>query len=121
LMDEDKIYQPGNKPGLFVTEFGRFGVAICFDIRFPVIFTNLKKSTPDIIFIPAAFPRVRIDDWKELLIQRAIETETTIVGINSIGDDGTNEFGGSSMIVDSSGGILAQADESSETVLKVNL
>jgi len=120
-MDEDKIYQAGNKPGLFKTEYGKFGIAICYDIRFPEIFTNLKNLSPDIIFIPAAFPRVRINDWKELLIQRAIETETTIVGINSIGDDGTNEFGGSSMVVDKAGEILAQADESTETVLKVSL
>lgn len=121
LMGEDKTYQSGKKPGLFETEFGRFGAAICYDIRFPEIFTNLKKLSTDIIFIPAAFPRVRIDDWKELLVQRAIETETTIIGINSIGDDGTNEFGGSSMVIDASGKILAQADEISETVLVVNL
>jgi predicted amidohydrolase len=120
-MNEDKTYRKGHVPGMFETEFGRFGAAICYDIRFPEIFTNLKNLSPNIIFNPAAFPRVRINEWKELLIQRAIETETTIVGINSIGGDGNNEFGGSSMVVDKAGEILAQADESSETVLKVNL
>jgi len=121
LMDEDKTYHPGNEPGLFETEYGKFGAAICYDIRFPEIFTNLKKLSPDIIFIPAAFPRVRINDWKELLIQRAVETETIVIGINSVGDDGTNEFGGSSMVVNSSGEILARADEISESVLKIKL
>ena len=120
-MDEDKIYKAGSSPGLFETEFGRFGVAICYDLRFSEIFTNLKKLSPDIIFVPAAFPRVRINDWKELLVQRAIETKTTIIGINSVGDDGINEFGGSSAVVDSSGVVLAQADEISETILKINL
>ncbi len=120
-MDEDKTYRPGNKPGLFETEHGKLGVAICYDIRFPKIFSDLKKLSPDIIFIPAAFPRVRIDDWEELLIQRAIETKTTVIGINSVGDDGTYEFGGRSMAVDSSGKIVTKADEVSETVLRVNL
>jgi len=120
-MDEDKTYQPGNKPGLFETEYGKFGVAICYDIRFPNIFSDLKKLSPDIIFIPAAFPRVRIKDWEELLVQRAIETKTTLIGINSVGDDGINEFGGRSMVVDSSGKIIIKADEISETVLKINL
>jgi len=120
-MNEDKVYSPGTEPGIFDTKFGKFGVAICYDLRFPEIFENLKAAGAEIIFLPAAFPRVRIQDWKDLLVRRAKDNELKIVGINAVGDDGTYEFGGSSMVVDSDGTILEQADETTETILEVNL
>ncbi len=71
--------------------------------------------------MPAAFPRVRISDWKDLLVQRAKENNIKIVGINAVGDDGRYEFGGTSIVVDSDGTILEQADETTETVIEVEL
>ena len=44
-----------------------------------------------------------------------------VIGINAVGDDGTNEFGGCSMAADPSGKIIVEADETSELVLEVNL
>ena len=120
-MNEDKVYTPGTEPGIFDTKFGKFGVAICYDLRFPKIFENLKSKGAEIIFLPAAFPRVRIHDWKDLLVRRAKDNKLKIVGINAVGDDGTYEFGGSSMVVDSDGTVLEQADETTETVIEVEL
>ncbi|HEX2896791.1 MAG TPA: nitrilase-related carbon-nitrogen hydrolase [candidate division Zixibacteria bacterium] len=120
-MNEDKVFTPGNEPGLFDTKFGKIGVAICYDLRFPEIFSNLKKLGAQMIFVPAAFPRVRIADWKKLLVERAIENNVKIIGINAVGDDGTNVFGGSTMVVDASGKILHQADETTEQVIEVTL
>ncbi len=120
-MNEDKVFLPGTAPGLFETKFGKIGAAICYDLRFPVVFNNLKKLGAQMIFVPAAFPRVRINDWKNLLIQRAQENQTTIIGVNAVGDDGTNEFGGSTMVVDSNGKVLQQADETTEQIIEVTL
>ncbi|MCH8027405.1 MAG: hypothetical protein IID63_04710 [candidate division Zixibacteria bacterium] len=120
-MNEDKVYTPGTKPGIFDTKFGKIGAAICYDLRFPEIFKNLKAAGAEIIFVPAAFPRVRINDWKELLVQRAKDNNIKVVGINAVGNDGTYEFGGSSMVVDNDGTILEQADETTETVIEVEL
>ena len=120
-MNEEKVYTPGTKPGIFDTKFGKIGAAICYDLRFPEIFENLKAAGAEIIFVPAAFPRVRINDWKDLLVQRAKDNNIKIVGINAVGDDGTYEFGGTSMVVDNDGTILEQADETTETVIEVEL
>jgi len=120
-MNEDKVFNPGNEPGIFETGFGKIGVAICYDLRFPEVFSNLKKLGAKIIFVPAAFPLVRINDWKNLLIQRATENQATLVGVNAVGDDGTNVFGGSTMVVDSTGKVLHQADETTEQVIEVEL
>ncbi|MCH7691244.1 MAG: hypothetical protein IIA17_09400 [candidate division Zixibacteria bacterium] len=120
-MNEDKVYTPGTKPGIFDTKFGKIGAAICYDLRFPEIFEDLKAAGAEIIFVPAAFPRVRIQDWKDLLVQRARDNKIKVVGINAVGNDGTYEFGGSSMVVDAQGKVLEQADETTETVIEVKL
>ena len=120
-MNEDKVFQRGTVPGLFETKFGKFGAAICYDLRFPEVFSNLKKLGAQIIFVPAAFPRVRIADWKNLLVQRAQENQTTFVGVNAVGDDGTNVFGGSTMVVDAKGHVVSQADETTEQIIEVAL
>jgi predicted amidohydrolase len=120
-MNEPNVYTPGETPGLIETQFGRLGVAICYDLRFPELFRQLADGGVKVIFVPAAFPRVRIADWQELIVQRALETGLHVVGINAVGDDGVNEFGGCSMVADPSGEILAQADETTEQVLAVEI
>ena len=120
-MNEDKVYTPGTKPGIFETKFGKIGAAICYDLRFPEIFENLKAAGAEIIFVPAAFPRVRINDWKDLLVKRAKDNNIKVVGINAVGDDGTYEFGGTSMVINSNGEVLVQVDETTETVIEVEL
>jgi predicted amidohydrolase len=121
LMNEPETFLPGSKPGVWSADFGRVGIAICYELRFPEVFEDLVKAEVETIFVPAAFPLVRINDWKDLLVQRARETHKRIVGINAVGDDGTNVFGGATMLVSPDGEILAQADESSETVLEIEL
>jgi predicted amidohydrolase len=120
-MNEDKVFTPGAEPGLFETPIGKIGVAICYDLRYLEIFLNLKKLGAKMIFVPAAFPRVRINDWKNLLVQRAKDNQIKIIGINAVGDDGTNEFGGTTMVVDTNGHIVSQLDETTEQILEVEL
>jgi len=120
-MNEPDIYVPGSKPGVWKTDFGKVGVAICYELRFPEMFRALADRDVDLILVPAAFPLVRINDWRDLLVQRARETGRRVIGINAVGDDGTNVFGGTSMLIDPDGNIVAQADQRSETVLEIEL
>ncbi len=118
---EDRIYRPGKVPGLFVTPFGDFGVAVCYDLRFDDIFARLAELAVPYLIVPAAFPQVRIEDWRRLLAQRARELGATVIGVNAVGSDGVNRFGGSSMVVAPDGSIVAQADETGEQILDVTL
>ena len=118
-MNEQDLYTPGDSPGIIETDFGRFGVAICYDLRFPDLFRQLAEVGAEKILVPAAFPRVRISDWKELIACRARETGLYVLGINAIGDDGVNEFGGSSMVCDPKGNVIAQAGETGEEIIEI--
>ena len=118
---ETKMYQPGKLPGVFDSDLGKLGAAICYDIRFGTVFEDLARQKVEKVFIPAAFPRERVDQWREMVINRALEMHVPVVGINPVGNDGTIEFGGISLVVDGNGKVLAEADQTSETVLEVTL
>jgi omega-amidase len=120
-MGEDKVYRPGIEKVIWNTPFGKTGVTICYDIRFPELYAELTRMGATTILVPAAFPRVRINHWKELLVQRARENRVRVIGINSVGDDGTNVFGGSSTIVEPDGSIRFQADETNPVSLDFTL
>lgn len=120
-MNEENVYTPGTEVTLLETEFGKFGVGICYDVRFPEMFQEIKNKGADYIVVPAAFPRVRIRAFRELVVERAKETGLPIIAINAVGDDGTNEFGGSSMVIDKSGRIKVMADETNESIIEVDL
>ena len=120
-MNEPVVYQRGQEPGLFETEFGRLGVAICYDLRFGELFHRLKTAGAEKIFVPAAFPKARIADWKRLLVERAVENEVWIIGINAVGDDGRNLFGGNSMVVAPDGRIVACASDDTPEYLSVEI
>ena len=113
-MNEDEVYQPGQTPGIFETDFGKVGAAICYDVRFPDLFQQIKKAGAEMLFVPAAFPLVRIDAWRSLLIERAKETGLKTIGINTVGDDGTNVFGGNSMVIAPDGTVLHETDQKTE-------
>ena len=120
-MNEHLYYQPGQQSNIFETKYGTFGVTICYDVRFHNLFEGFKKASVDYILAPAAFPRVRINVYKNLLKEHAVHTGKTVIAINAVGDDGTHEFGGSTMVIDGNGNIIAQADEVNETIIEVEL
>ena len=119
--NEPEVFQPGSEPGIWETDFGRVGVAICYDLRFDDLFEKMKAAEVDMIFVPAAWPRVRVDAYRELLIQRARETESFLIGINAVGSDTKNEFGGSSSVISPEGEILIQADETTASIIECEI
>ena len=126
-LDETKKLTEGgfmSKFPVFELEWGKFGVLICFDIRFPEISRIIAKSGAEIIFYLAEFPDPRRIVWECLLQARAIENQLFICGVNRVGKDpdfgGGASFFGHSKIIDPSGNILVQGDES-ESVLHATL
>jgi len=58
------------------TPIGSIGVTVCYDLRFPELFTALRRAGADVILVPSAFmPTTGAAHWEVLLRARAIETQ----------------------------------------------
>lgn len=100
---EDKFFNPGNK--LSIVEFKKFkiGLTICYDLRFPELYSSLAKEC-DLIINIANWPSKRVDHWNTLLKARAIENQIFIAGVNRTGIDGNDlEYIESSNIFNANG------------------
>ncbi len=72
---ESSGYRPGNTAVLAQTPFGRVGMTVCYDVRFPQLYRHLAQSGADILTVPAAFNHITgAAHWETLLRARAIET-----------------------------------------------
>ncbi len=72
---ESANYRPGGKAVIAETEFGKVGLTICYDIRFPHLHAALVQAGARILTVPAAFsPVTGAAHWESLLRARAIET-----------------------------------------------
>jgi omega-amidase len=83
---EEKFFNAGNK--LLVVNFKdvNFGLTICYDLRFPELYSALGKQA-DVIINIANWPAKRVDHWDILLKARAIENQIFVVGANRTGKD----------------------------------
>ncbi|MEM7491487.1 MAG: carbon-nitrogen hydrolase family protein [Pseudomonadota bacterium] len=72
---ESAGYRPGTRATLAETPWGKIGLTVCYDIRFPTLHRRLAQAGADILTIPAAFsPVTGAAHWAPLLRARAIET-----------------------------------------------
>lgn len=97
---ESKYNVAGNSISTSKLEGVRFGLTICYDLRFPELFTSLALTSTVIVNI-ANWPSKRESHWLNLLKSRAIENQVFIIGVNRSGHDSTGEtFAGNSLIYD---------------------
>ena len=72
---ESAGFRPGAQTALADTPFGRIGLTICYDLRFPALYRSLAQAGATILTVPAAFNHITgAAHWEVLLRARAIET-----------------------------------------------
>ena len=105
---ESKTYKPGKKLVTVNLPWGRLGLTICFDLRFPEIYRNLSKKKLHFISVPSAFTKITGQKhWIELLKARAIENFCYIFAPNQTGKNTKKrETFGHSVIISPDGKIL---------------
>jgi predicted amidohydrolase len=110
---ESAVYSPGE--GAVVvnnTPVGRLGLTICYDLRFPDLFSRLAEGGAQTIAVPAAFtvPTGRAH-WEVLLRARAIEAELFVIAAAQAGqhEDGRETYG-HSLVADPWGELLIEMD-----------
>ena len=105
---ESKTFKPGNKLISVKLPWGRLGLTICFDLRFPEIYRNLSKKNLNFITVPSAFTKITGEKhWLALLKARAIENFCYIFAPNQVGrNTKKRETFGHSAIISPDGKIL---------------
>ncbi|WP_300421455.1 carbon-nitrogen hydrolase family protein [uncultured Hyphomonas sp.] len=120
---ESRAYRPGERAVLAETEFGKLGMTICYDVRFPHLYRKLAQAGAGILTIPAAFTRVTGKaHWHVLVRARAIETGSFVIAPAQGGkhEDGRETFG-HSLIVSPWGEVLAEKADDEPGVILADL
>jgi len=105
---ESDSIESGDVPLVIDTPFGKLGVAVCYDLRFPEFFRTMGKLGMEILVIPSAFTaETGAAHWELLLRARAIENLCYVIAPNQGGFhlNGRRTFG-HSMIIDPWGVVL---------------
>ncbi len=105
---ESETITPGDKIVVVDTPFGRLGLAVCYDLRFPELFRAMVEQDMEICALPSAFTSLtgRVH-WESLLRSRAIENLSFMIAADQGGYHvGGRETHGDSMIVDPWGLVL---------------
>lgn len=108
---ESRLLARGDEVGVFSTPWGKAGLAICYDLRFPELFRKMSEAGAEILMIAAAWPAARIDPWVVLGRARAMENQAFLFACNGAGTTGGVPLGGHSLVVDPLGKVIAEAGE----------
>ena len=116
---ESRRYRPGGEAVVADTPFGRIGMTVCYDMRFPSLYRDLAQAGADHLTVPSAFARpTGRAHWHVLLRSRAIETGCFVFAPAQCGEhaEGRKTYG-HSLIVDPWGTILADGGEEPGVVM----
>nr|WP_315457235.1 carbon-nitrogen hydrolase family protein [uncultured Sphingorhabdus sp.] len=105
---ESSAYAAGTQPIMVDTPLGLMGLAICYDMRFPDLFSAYAKAGVRVLALPSAFTVPTGEaHWHSLLRARAIESGSFVIAAAQCGlhADGRETFG-HSLVVDPWGRIL---------------
>jgi omega-amidase len=111
LMQEEQYLTAGPEPTLLETAWGKVGLSICYDLRFPELFRHYALAGAQLVFLPAEWPHPRLAHWQTLLRARAIENQMYVVACNRVGSSNGTDFFGHSCIVDPWGELVVEAGE----------
>jgi predicted amidohydrolase len=106
---EDDHYEGGSSLARVQVAGMTVGLTICYDLRFPELYSALAPSC-DAILVIANWPAARIEHWHVLARARAIDGQCFIVAVNRTGTDGNGiSYPRSSMVVEPRGSLLEPA------------
>ena len=110
---ESATFKPGEAAGTADLPWGRLGLTVCYDLRFPHLYRALAQAGADFITVPAAFTRTTgRAHWHVLLRARAIETGCYVLAPAQCGEHaGGRQTYGHALIVAPWGEVLADAGE----------
>ncbi len=109
LMEETKLYIPGDEPKTFYHHGMKITIVICYELRFPRIFDKLIQQEPHAVVVLAQWPENRIEHWRSLLKARAIEGQFFVIAANTVGKNRRLNFCGCSCVINPWGQRIIEA------------
>lgn len=117
-IEEHKCFSPGDELVSFVAGGLRFGLTICYDLRFPEVYRTLAcNEEVNVFIISSAWPFPRLEHQRVLATARAIENQSYVILSNRVGKDEGVAFCGNSAIIDAYGVVIAAASADREELI----
>jgi len=113
--EESAVIEPGDEAVVLDTPYGRLGVMVCYDLRFPELARHMLDRGLEVLAVPSAFTAMTGKaHWETLVRARAIENLAYVIAAAQGGYHlSGRETHGHSMIVDPWGTVLAQVPRGS--------
>jgi predicted amidohydrolase len=108
---ESRLLRRGEGVTVVPTPFGKIGLSICYDLRFPELYRQMLDQGAAIFLVTSAWPRSRRDAWVLFNRARAHENLAYLFSCNCAGVQADHEFGGHSLFVDPLGKVIAEAGD----------
>ena len=110
---ESDTLVPGSEVTTFDTDFGKLGLCICYDIRFPEMFRLMVNEGAKLVIVPAAFNMTTGPaHWELLFRTRAVDNQVYMIGAAPARDSEASYISwGHYIIIDPWGKMIAQMDE----------
>jgi predicted amidohydrolase len=118
----DRFTTPGEQPyRVHHLPFGRIGILICYDLRFPETARVLALEGAQAILLPTNWPRSSSIQPDVFTRSRAAENRIFVIAANRVGEERGARFLGRSQVVGPDGAVLAEASDSDEQMMIVDV
>lgn len=118
VFNEHKHVRGGERIVVCDSPFGKIGLSICYDLRFPEMYVRMAQRGAQLIIASTAWPHPRMNHLKVLAQARAIETQAFLIYVNQAGVEnfGSNSvtYCGSSRLISPSGEVLIECPQDVE-------
>lgn len=119
---ENECFAPGDELKSFPFGGLRFGLSICYDLRFPEVYRTLAiEERANVFILSSAWPFPRLEHFRTLVMARAIENQSYMISSNRVGTDDGVTCCGSSAIIDPYGVTLASASTDREELVQADV
>ncbi len=120
-MGEKELFKQGSQIKTTKINDTVFGLSICYDLRFPMMYQQMMSKNAGVILIVAEWPITRVNHWSALLKARAIENQAYVIGVNRVGDDPDYTYGGHSAIYSPYGDVDCEIPNSEEGFIECEI